>query len=141
MSTYPPLDAIAGWTAARRREALVVEHDPDLLATVREALLADGFLVTAVSTSDEALVALEQGLRPAFVIVDLRLPTHAGEDLLRWLKGDERWRRIPVAAMTAYPAWLFDTLPLADALLPKPFTLDALEKLVAALCAPPIGRA
>jgi CheY-like chemotaxis protein len=120
----------------RPRTALVVEDDQDLLSTICEVLAERGIDARAARSAEEAIAQLEQGLRPEFVLLDFWLPGLSGEGLLLRLKYDDRWRSIRVAAMTVYPAEPFQLLGLADALLPKPFTLEALERLVTLLDRP-----
>jgi CheY-like chemotaxis protein len=120
----------------RRRplKVLVVEDDRDLLRTISEVLAECGFDARAASSVEEAIAELERASPPECVLLDLCLPHLSGYELLVRLERDERWRGIAVAAMTAYPAEAFLPVGLADAFLPKPFTLDALEGLVTLLC-------
>ncbi len=43
----------------------------------------------------------DPGLRPKFVLLDLKMPKLDGLDVLRIMRGDERTRRIPVVVMTS----------------------------------------
>lgn len=82
--------------------------------------------VTAVATTDEALLALEQ---QAFdvALVDLRLEAMSGEGLLRELA--ERWPSTRRVAFTASPAALKDAR-LVERVLEKPFSNEALIQAV-----------
>ena len=113
--------------------AFIVDDDRDLLAPICEVLAECGIDATPLANAEDAMANLECGVRPDFVLLDFRLPQLSGDAMLRSLKGDERWRDIPVAAMTAYPPELFPAFALADAFLPKPFDVEALEELVTML--------
>lgn len=82
--------------------------------------------VTAVSTADEALTALEQGHFDV-ALVDLHLEAMAGESLLRELA--QRWPATRRVAFTASPSTLKDA-GLVERVLEKPFSNEALVRTV-----------
>ena len=53
---------------------LVVDDDPDLLRAYKDALEVDGHSVVLARDGYEALRLLRQGLRPAVILLDLRMP-------------------------------------------------------------------
>jgi DNA-binding response OmpR family regulator len=112
---------------------LVVEDDRDLLGTACEVLAECGFDARAAASAEDAMAQLERDA-PQCVLLDLCLPHLSAYELLVRLGGDERWRSVAVAAMTAYPTEVAISEGLADAFLAKPFTLEALEGLMGALC-------
>ena len=114
-------------------KALVIEGDRDLLQSLCEVLGACGFDAATAETGERAIAQLERGLEPDLVLLDLQLPRMSGDEVLRHLKEDGRWRHVPVAAMSAHSRRLLEVLPLADAILLKPFTLEMLEEVVTAL--------
>lgn len=92
-------------------EVLLVEDDvDDAQAVVRlAAKSALHVRVTTASTADEAMRELtrrhaeppsEAGRPPDLVLLDLGLPARPGLDVLRWLKGDEQLRQIPVVILS-----------------------------------------
>lgn len=113
--------------------ALVIEGDRDLLQSLCEVLGACGVDAAPAETGERAIAQLERGLVPDLVLLDLQLPRMSGEEVLQRLKEDGRWRHVPVAAMAAHSRRLLEVLPLADAVLLKPFTLEMLEEVLAAL--------
>ena len=112
--------------------ALVVEDDPVLAETLRDLLEEEGYAVAVHRNGHEALAAL--GDPPDLALVDLLLPGLNGVEVCRWLKTDPRTRQVPVIFITAaspefLAGWL-DGCP-CDAVLHKPFGLDALQETLA----------
>jgi DNA-binding response OmpR family regulator len=65
------------------RPVLVVEDDESLRQIVSRHLRAQGYEVDEASSAEGAARAIENGLRPGVVILDLNLPGDTGWDLLR----------------------------------------------------------
>jgi CheY-like chemotaxis protein len=88
----------------------------------------DGFSVVAVTNGQEALDALESGLRPALMLIDLMLPEVSGWDLLKYLHEDFELRLIPTIVVTAAAD---ERTPLiTDYVLAKPVDVGRLLTLV-----------
>jgi CheY-like chemotaxis protein/HPt (histidine-containing phosphotransfer) domain-containing protein len=86
--------------AAAACRILLVEDDAQL-AEVLGLGLREG--QWAVRTAGDATAAMESLLREEFdiVLLDLGLPKVDGFDLLRQIKGDNRWATLPVIVLTA----------------------------------------
>jgi DNA-binding response OmpR family regulator len=65
------------------RRVLIVEDDESLRQIVSRHLRAQGYDVAEASSAEGAARAIENGLRPGVVILDLNLPGDTGWDLLR----------------------------------------------------------
>jgi CheY-like chemotaxis protein len=114
---------------------LLVEDNPADLEVMREALISNRipFRLTTAQTAGEALdVAFRRGARsnserPDIVLLDLKLGTESGHDVLRQLKGNPETHCIPVVILSssaadpdvreAYGAF-------ANCYITKPFQLD-----------------
>ena len=84
----------------RVKNLLVVEDDSDQRDSIVELVgSGEDVDVTAVSSSEEALAAL-QAKRFDCMVLDLKLPEMTGFDLLEQLKSDERFASIPVIVYT-----------------------------------------
>ena len=84
---------------ARRGTVLVVDDDEDTLSLMREILRANGFGVRTTSQGLRALrVACE--VRPALILLDLKMRDVDGQAVLRRLKDDPVTRDIPVIVLT-----------------------------------------
>ncbi|MGH2669749.1 MAG: response regulator, partial [bacterium] len=94
------LEALAAYTERGQRHVLVVEDDDTERTAVAELLgTGDDILITAVESSEEAIASLEKGWVDC-VVLDLKLPKMSGFDLLELIKGDERFRGVPVIVYT-----------------------------------------
>lgn len=110
---------------------LIVDDEPTLRRTVAISLEAEGHRVHAVGNSRDA-VAEANRLSYDLALVDLRLGTESGMELISSLLATCPWLRIVV--ITAYAS--IDTAVEAMRrgafdYLPKPFTHDQLNTLVA----------
>lgn len=114
---------------------LVVDDDQAILETVAEILADEGYAVATARNGAEALAAVERQ-RPHLVLLDRWMPVLDGPGFWRGL--EQRGLRLPIIAMTAVrdvDQWARE-LGAAGA-LPKPFRLNTLLELVAAVLATP----
>jgi two-component system, chemotaxis family, chemotaxis protein CheY len=82
----------------RKRPILVVEDDPDILSTIVSILEFEGYPVEQARNGEEGLRVLER-VRPALVLLDMRMPVLDGWSFARILK--EQGIRLPILVMTA----------------------------------------
>jgi two-component system chemotaxis response regulator CheY len=80
---------------------LVVEDEPDTLEAVSELLEGEDVSVLRARHGREALDLLEEGARPALILLDLRMPVMDGWEFCRQQGADPRFAEIPVAIVTA----------------------------------------
>lgn len=127
---------------------LVVEDNPDDAFLIRRAfkrahpqdveldLVDDGEAAVAYLEAAEAAAAAGNPRVPDLVLLDLKLPRMSGLEVLRWLRGRARLRRLPVVVLTssrerqdvdaAYDLG-------ANSYLMKPVSTDSVHSLGAAL--------
>lgn len=79
---------------------LVVEDDVETLSIFEQILRANGFDVLTAATAEAGLLQLET-VRPATIVLDLRLPTIDGLECLRRIRAMPRLARTPVTVVTA----------------------------------------
>lgn len=83
---------------------LVAEDDPSartLIVRFLERLYLVNPIVHA-GDGDEAVTILEKAdPPPAVALLDVRMPGRSGLEVLRWIRGDERLRDLPVILLTA----------------------------------------
>ncbi len=109
---------------------LIVDDEPNIRKTLSIALEADGNRVVAVSNSQDALAEASRRLFD-LALVDLRLGTESGLELIPTLRTNCPWLKVVV--ITAYAS--IDTAVEAMRLgafdyLPKPFTPDQVSLLI-----------
>lgn len=114
-------------------QILVVEDDPDLRVTLRQALSAAGYAVDTAADGQAALQAIA-GRSYALMVLDLGLPQIDGLDVLRRLRAGDN--SLPVLVLTARDGVEQRVRGLrlgADDYLAKPFALQELEARLEAL--------
>ena len=84
-----------------QRRILVVDDHPMNLKLLTFLLTSRGFAAVVARNADEARAALERE-PPELVLMDIQLPHTDGLTLTRELRGEERWRKVPIVAVTAY---------------------------------------
>lgn len=114
------------------KHILVIEDDPDVRDSLREGLELAGVRVLLARDGAEGLSHLQEGPRPAAILLDLRMPRLGGEGFLRALRADARFDHVPVVTMTAGREEPRGRGVAAH--LRKPFDLDALLRVVVCLC-------
>lgn len=117
----------------QERAVLVVEDDSDVLDFLALLLLDAGYRVRTAVDGREALDVIS-GWRPDLILLDLMMPKMDGWAFLNRRQVDPGLSDIPVVLMSASTA-IDSHPPPADALLPKPFTIDHLLMHVESLTA------
>ncbi|HZP94721.1 MAG TPA: response regulator [Candidatus Limnocylindria bacterium] len=117
--------------AAARRRVLVVDDEPQVRATIRDALAFEGYEVSEASNGAEALALIDDRGTDA-IVLDLWMPVMDG-----W-----QFRRAQLAAHPEIPVVVLSALDLsnerleelrAHSLIGKPFDLDVLYAALADL--------
>lgn len=109
---------------------LLVEDDESLRRIVARHLRGQGYDVVDVVSAEDAVQALDAGIRPSLVLLDLNLPGDTGWDLLRGpaLAAAGSPPVVIASATTLNPRRL-EEFRVAG-YLPKPFPLDTLVDTV-----------
>jgi DNA-binding NtrC family response regulator len=117
---------------------LVVDDEPSIRFLCRVNLELDGYRVLEAATIGAARALLDA--EPvSLVLLDLQVGQERGEILLEELL--EREPRIPVVVVTGSSEVDAGELRLpADAVLGKPFTIEALTETVRTLATPDLAR-
>jgi PAS domain S-box-containing protein len=117
-------------------KVLVVEDQPMAAELIRDFLQPEGYEVSASDSVEHAVSAIGVD-RPDVILLDLRMPGQPsqGLDLLRWLKGNQSTRTIPVIVVSVVEPSASSAKELgAVAHLTKPLQkqalLDALKDVV-----------
>ncbi|HEX8454228.1 MAG TPA: response regulator [Longimicrobium sp.] len=78
---------------------LAVDDDPIVLAMLRALLQSHGMRVTTLDDPRRLPDVLESE-RPDLLLVDYEMPHASGEEVCRLVRGDPRWRTLPVVVLT-----------------------------------------
>jgi len=113
------------------RRVLIAEDDPSIRRMLTVSLRKQGYHTAEACDGSEALEAMRAG-EADLVVLDLMMPKVTGWQVLAKRAVDPKLRNIPVIVITAERGDQVTKI-LDDgiaALLPKPFSLDALQALV-----------
>jgi two-component system cell cycle response regulator len=80
---------------------LIVDDNPTNVRLLQLVLRSEGWSMRVAYDATEAMFALRERL-PRLILMDLQLPGVDGLSLTLALKADERYRAIPIVAVTSY---------------------------------------
>ena len=127
-------------TQCKKAEVLLVEDNPGDIRLIQEAF-KDGEISSHLNITrdgEQAMAYLRQegkyarSPRPAFILLDLNLPRKDGREVLAEIKGDKRFRQIPVVILSTSTSVedvrrAYDLH--ANCYVPKPLDMDQLVHL------------
>ena len=86
---------------AGNRRMLVADDDPAILRLIATILEKENFTVVTARDGREAYKILQADPNFTAAILDVVMPHISGTELVRYMKSEERLRKIPVMMMTA----------------------------------------
>jgi CheY-like chemotaxis protein len=119
---------------------LVADDDPAILRLVTTILEKEGLSVVGARDGREAYKALQDNANFTAAVFDVVMPHITGPELVRYMRTENRFNKIPVMMMTAEqdPKLSSDSFAAgAVVFLPKPFTTTQLQTMLRML----VGRA
>ncbi|TAN51330.1 MAG: transporter substrate-binding domain-containing protein [Methylococcaceae bacterium] len=131
----PPAQPAAPATQAqslRGRTVLLVDDNPVNLLVAEKLLKNLALEVRTAGNGLEALAALNEGGYD-LVLMDVQMPEMDGMEATRRIRGDQRWRDLPVIAMTAHALPDEVTACLAQGMndhIAKPIRADGLRQML-----------
>ena len=111
------------------RTVLVVDDEPDIRESLRDALEDEGYDVVTAANGREALTLLPGLPRPLAMILDIIMPVMSGAELYTALQADPGLASIPVVVSTSDPS----RAPAGVLLMRKPIDLDRLLAVIEGL--------
>jgi two-component system cell cycle response regulator DivK len=114
------------------KRILIVEDNKIDLRLVKDILEAHGYDTLQTGDGLEAIDLAVANL-PDLILMDIQLPHITGLEVTRRLRGDERSRRIPIIAVTAFAMRWHEREALdsgCDAYMSKPITMFGLLSTV-----------
>jgi len=112
---------------------LVADDDPAILRLVRTILEKEGFTVVVARDGREAYKALQENANFTAAVLDVIMPHIQGPELVRFMRTENRYNKIPVMMMTAEqdPKLSSESFAAgAVVFLPKPFTTGQMQAML-----------
>lgn len=114
-----------------RHRILLVDDNSDVLVTLREGLVEDGWDVMLAQDADAAMLMLERYVDIDLLVADVDMPIGmSGLELVRQAKA--RWPGLPAVLISGLADALPD-IPPGVPFIAKPFTLETFSKALAAV--------
>jgi CheY-like chemotaxis protein len=114
---------------SKRKTVLVVDDEPDIRESLRDALEDEGYCVAVARNGKEALDTLPTLEKPVAVILDIIMPVMSGTEFYANIQADPRFADMPVLISTSDAS----RAPSGVLLMKKPIDLDRLLDAVAKL--------
>jgi two-component system, OmpR family, response regulator len=112
----------------RKRQILVVDHDPSARTMLKRVLAGAGYHVKSAASGEAALHVAETS-PPDLVLLDLKLPDENGWDVFGRLT--QKWPLLPVVVITARSNQFFTALAAGvGALVEKPLHIPKMVQTI-----------
>ena len=115
------------------RQVLIADDDSLTLRMLTAIVETEGYQVVSAVDGRQALETLQKNGTFSAAIFDMMMPHFRGLDLIRYMKTDQRLRRIPVGMITAErdpKVWDDSVAAGACVFLPKPFTPPQVQMML-----------
>ncbi len=86
---------------ASEKKILVVDDEPDVRSFLTTCIQDAGFIVDSAVDGQDALEKIEQEL-PDLMTLDMVMPRKSGIELIRTLRKNDKWSKLPVIVITAH---------------------------------------
>jgi two-component system phosphate regulon response regulator PhoB len=83
-----------------KARVLIIEDDPEIQELLAFSLAKEGWVLAAASDGESGLSSMAEAL-PDCVVLDIMLPGMDGLEVLRRIKAEASWKRLPVIMTTA----------------------------------------
>lgn len=87
---------------AAKQRVMVVDRDPQILATLKGLLEPWGLSVTTLNDPQQFWETLES-CSPDLLILEMNMPILSGTDLCQIVRNDSRWGSLPIIFLTTHP--------------------------------------
>ena len=123
MTDRKQMDSIPDFRAENRKRHVLIVEDDEINREILEYNLAEEYETICTGNGREALeIIRENSGTLSLVLLDLNLPDINGMDILRWIKDDAQFSRIPVIVMTSDRESEVESLTSgANDFIPKPY--------------------
>ena len=114
-------------TTNDRKRILLVDDDPEIVESMRAALVANGYQTIVAKDGNQGLAMVERE-DPDLVILDMMMPKRSGFLVLEWLRRNRRvpTRVIMITANEGSRHKAYAEMLGVDDYIRKPFAMDRL---------------
>ncbi len=124
-----------------RRAVLIVDDDPEIQEALATLMVEAGYAVHRADNGAQGLAQLALAREPMVVLLDLMMPVMDGVEVCRRLAANPALRgEHAIVLMSARRGLGHGDCPAADAVIAKPFDIEALLALVERLARPSAVR-
>ena len=95
------IDYVSEYEKGKKANILVVDDNEANRRMNKNKLILEGFKVVEAADGREAVKKLEENI-PDLMVLDLLLPVVDGFKVLSYMKGDDKYKKIPVLILSAY---------------------------------------
>lgn len=88
---------------ATKQRVMVVDEDPQILATLKGLLEPWGLSVTTLNEAQQFWETLES-CSPDLLILEMNMSILSGDDLCQIVRNDSRWGSLPIIFLTTHPS-------------------------------------
>lgn len=114
------------------KSILIVDDEPNIVASLEFLMTREGFDVVVASNGDEAIKAMDAGM-PDLVLLDIMMPGKDGYEVCQQIRATPQWRTVKIIMLSAKSrdAEIAKGIALgADAYITKPFSSKDLVEQV-----------
>ncbi|MFH2060932.1 MAG: response regulator [Pseudomonadota bacterium] len=86
---------------ASEKKILVVDDEPDVRNFLTACIQDAGFIVDSAVDGQDALEKIEQEI-PDLMTLDMVMPRKSGIELIRTLRKNDKWSKLPIIVITAH---------------------------------------
>lgn len=86
---------------ASEKKILVVDDEPDVRNFLATCIQDAGFMVDSAVDGQDALENIEKEI-PDLMTLDMVMPRKSGIELIRTLRKNEKWSKLPIIVITAH---------------------------------------
>ncbi len=107
----------------QKKRRILIAEDEFVNCEILSNILQTDFEIIAAENGNEAIKLIDENLADlSLVLMDLNMPVMSGQDVLKHLKGDAKYKNLPVIVLTADREAEVDSLMLgAVDYIPKPY--------------------
>jgi two-component system phosphate regulon response regulator PhoB len=86
---------------AEKTKIMVVDDEPDIVKIIKISLELANFEIIEAYNGEECLSKLQEGQKPALILLDIMMPEISGYEVCQKIKQTPEWKDIKVIMLTA----------------------------------------